>query len=218
MMVRAAAVNNPGCPTPALTAATEDPEQYVRSAVLDNPACPPALIDRYAASSDTESRGAARSPSALPAPDAATSQRGHRSAPLGSVEPVVPARRAAGMGTQRGRPAAPHSGREPQLSAQRAGEVELRPRSQHPHRSGRRVADPRRPALRARLTASVNVCCTLTRCCSLLGMVRSAVHLPRTNPNRRQRSPRRTELNRPGILGGSVYWFPTVCWSGCRAA
>ena len=25
-------------------------------------------------------------------------------------------------------------------------------------------------------------------------------------------------LNRPGIPGGSVYWFPTVCWSGCRAA
>ena len=25
-------------------------------------------------------------------------------------------------------------------------------------------------------------------------------------------------LNRPGIPGGSVYWFPTVWWSGCRAA
>ena len=25
-------------------------------------------------------------------------------------------------------------------------------------------------------------------------------------------------VNRPGFLGGSVYWFPTVCWSGLRAA
>ena len=30
--------------------------------------------------------------------------------------------------------------------------------------------------------------------------------------------PRLLAMNRPGIPGGSVYWFPTVWWSGCRAA
>ena len=98
------------------------------------------------------------------------------------------------------------------------GEAGMGDRSSRPCHSPRRTPEPQRQRvieLRRRTRAargSSPMCAPCTpRRCTASASLRDWGRLDRGD---RSCGP----LNRPGIPGGSVYWFPTVCWSGCRAA